>query len=1179
MFKTLHILKRSLVVAVALIASLGMSAQTQITDEAGLKAIANDLSGSYVLANDITLSGEWTPLGTETTPFTGTFDGAGHAIKNLVITSGVDNVGLFSFTNNATLTNVLLPGVNVKGNKQAGALVGQAIGSKVSKVFVSGVVAGFDHVGGIIGDVRGTADGVITTVENCLSTAFANSSAYQAGVLVGWVNYGDLSYNVALGSAVAPGNGAGGITPIIDNGAAIIMNCVAAPALLYGAGNLENQYAHSICGFKNGESTTLTSEGNLSSTSTLLYEGGTKVEDFSVLNPELQGTPTAVEELKKAATYTGLGFDAAVWTLADGKFPILKGMSYPIDGDAVVVRTLPATCAQDGSYESSAQSALGRKVTIVSDQPSIVEVDGTTLKFKAVGTANVTYTTEGDEFAKGAKLVQVVTVSGQNYNITTAQDLLNIQNNLEGDYTLGADIDMTGVEFTPLGDFRGSLDGQGHVIKGLTFNDPNRDQTALFSTSHGATITKVGIEDANLVGNANVAAFVGRAYGGKISQCYVANSYIEGRDHVASFVGDLNHDGEGDTGLTIEDCLSDAKIKSRSYQASGIAGVANGGTMQRCLFSGTVDNPGGVAGLISLIDNNDWETFPTIAADNFSAPAHLFGGVSTDERMIHLAGRGATTTNNYALASTIISKNGGTFTAGDADAIAGADVDDATARTKAFYTDKLNWDFNNTWKFFDGAEGKMYPVLAWMKAPLKSEIFDLPKDVSLLYSDGTESISLATIHGSWGQVLNYTLTEGGDKAAYEESENKIFAGNADGEYGGSGDVVVKVSNADALASVLTPTGADIFSFFVGKSGDITKISTPQEFADIQRNLQGTYELANDIDMAGFDFKGIAEGEGGTPFSGTLYGNGHKVKNLMVTVSGTGVGVFGFTSGAKFSNIAFEDFTVNAPNSNHVGFIGRASSTKFEQVALTGKVYGNDHVAVLAGDGDGSIVNNSYVNGFVYGYSQVGGFFGCTLEGGATITNSYSNSGLTAYTRGWVGGFIGLIDKANSEVTIKNCVSIGDAVSNGDGSPHFAGPFVGGNGAGDKPNAKMFFSNNLANANAIMDAAGGQDWPSKNITAEGGDVQDALAVGVVALQDKAGYADLNWDWDNVWTFDTASGYLFPVLKSIGVVANGIKTVGTTVVTDADAPLYNLSGQRVNKSYKGIVVKKGKKYLNK
>ena len=61
--------------AAAILLSSAVSAQTQITDEAGLKAIANDLNGNYVLAADITLTGQWTPLGTEASPFTGTFDG------------------------------------------------------------------------------------------------------------------------------------------------------------------------------------------------------------------------------------------------------------------------------------------------------------------------------------------------------------------------------------------------------------------------------------------------------------------------------------------------------------------------------------------------------------------------------------------------------------------------------------------------------------------------------------------------------------------------------------------------------------------------------------------------------------------------------------------------------------------------------------------------------------------------------------------------------------------------------------------------------------------------------------------------------------------------------------------------------------------------------------------------
>ena len=100
------ILKKYSALSLMFAVSLSAWSQTSITDEAGLKAIANDLGGSYVLANDISLSGEWLPVGTEEEPFTGTLDGAGHTIKGLSITSGDDNVGFFGFTEGATISNV-----------------------------------------------------------------------------------------------------------------------------------------------------------------------------------------------------------------------------------------------------------------------------------------------------------------------------------------------------------------------------------------------------------------------------------------------------------------------------------------------------------------------------------------------------------------------------------------------------------------------------------------------------------------------------------------------------------------------------------------------------------------------------------------------------------------------------------------------------------------------------------------------------------------------------------------------------------------------------------------------------------------------------------------------------------------------------------------------------------------
>lgn len=118
--------------------------------------------------------------------------------------------------------------------------------------------------------------------------------------------------------------------------------------------------------------------------------------------------------------------------------------------------------------------------------------------------------------------------------------------------------------------------------------------------------------------------------------------------------------------------------------------------------------------------------------------------------------------NNYAVASMNIGTRGAAFS-GTSDA-AGSDgetVTDAEAKTRDFYVNKLGWDFDKTWKFLEGAEGKMYPVLSWMKAPLPTEIFDLPNEnTSVLYSEGGEYLDLSPIHGSWGQDLKYNITDG-----------------------------------------------------------------------------------------------------------------------------------------------------------------------------------------------------------------------------------------------------------------------------------------------------------------------------------------------------------------------------------------------------------------------------------
>lgn len=1132
-------LRKSSALAVMLMASVAGWSQTQIADEAGLKAMANDLGGSYVLTKDITLTGEWTPVGTETAPFTGELDGAGHTIKGLTITTGKDNVGFFGFTKGATVKSVRFVGARVEGYKQAAIVVGQASNSSIEDVFTSGIVTGYDHVGGIVGDARGDASAdELTYIVNCMSAAGAFSTTYQAGVIAGWTNAGQFTNNLAVGSATAKDGGAGGVCGMLDgSGVAGFLSNVSAAGLVIGT----NNRVAGINAWKNGSGCAYGDDyDNLSSDATVYIVGGNQVAPTDLVwdsnNEGIQGEIVPAADLKVAGTYKNIGFEESVWNLSTGTYPVLKGMTLPIEGDYINVNKLPTKCALGQQHETSALSTLGRTVTITSSNPDVVEIDGTVLKFLAIGNSTVTFTTAGDNFSKGATVTLNVEVSGINYAITTPDDLSSIRYDLAGNYTIENDIDMSGIEWSPIGEFTGTLDGKGHYIKNLTFNNPDQNDVALFSATRGATIKNVGMMNANIVGNANTAAIVGQAYGGEISACAVVNSYLEGRDHVASIAGNMTLN-DGTPGL-ISDCISDSRIVTRSYQSAGISGVFNGGEIKNCLFSGTVTNPGTTSGgIISLNESGDQAAY---LHHNVVAASHIYGAPF---RIGNPDNKAITFEENYALITTFCGGNAGNATTmdneSDPSSNHGKNVDVDQLRSKKFYTETMGWDFDNTWKFIEGAEGNMYPVLKWMNAPLPSVIYDMPQNKTLLYKEGFEFVSLDCIHGSWGQPLAITVTSGSDIATYVEDENALYAGDENGYFVERGDVVVAVAPAAEAAPFFTMSGENTFSVYIGREGDLTPIATAQDFININKNLAGDYELTADIDLAGVEFEGIANA--GEAFTGSIEGNGHVVRNARVSFSsGSDLGIFGKTNGAEFKNIAFVDFSVAASSCNHVGFIGSASATKFDQVAVIGHVTGNDHAAIFAGDASGAEFNNCYVDGTVKAGSQIGGFAGCTLEGGMTATNSYFNGQLTATFRGWVGGFVGLIDKSNSEVTITNCASVGDCLAaQASGTPKVTAPFIAGNGAGENPNAIVFFSDNIFNNSAVMDAD--TEWPSMKETADGGDVISASGCQMTDMQSSAVYENIGWDFENVWTFDTSDNYLYPVLKKFGSLVTGIEDI--------------------------------------
>ena len=159
-----------------------------VTSADGLMNIAKLVNGgktdiNITLTADIDLTGKnWTPIGTSfSNKYTGTFDGGGHTIKGLTVTTNDQFVGLFGYLDRAgTVKNVVMEDIQITSNHvlmsgNTGGVVGSSWGT-IENCSVSGNVSGTDCVGGVVGGQK--AGSII----GCSSSATVKGTRYVGGV-------------------------------------------------------------------------------------------------------------------------------------------------------------------------------------------------------------------------------------------------------------------------------------------------------------------------------------------------------------------------------------------------------------------------------------------------------------------------------------------------------------------------------------------------------------------------------------------------------------------------------------------------------------------------------------------------------------------------------------------------------------------------------------------------------------------------------------------------------------------------------------------------------------------------------------------------------------------------------------------------------------------------------------
>lgn len=240
-------------------ADTSAGAAYKISTEEGLRAFAAavkaddgkgtyNLSGvSFYLANDIALTGTWTPVGNAALYpgdfFAGTFDGCGHTISGL----NVQGQGLFAAINQATIRNLNVSGTvsstvnyvgGIVGKVQAGTIENCSFSGSVSSskksAYVGGIAGGLYSANVTISGCANTADvtggyagGILgywrkaATIQNCYNTGSITGSDKAAGI-VAHLNKGTIEkcYSIgAVGGAAAQKGGIFGFS------GAAVKNC------------------------------------------------------------------------------------------------------------------------------------------------------------------------------------------------------------------------------------------------------------------------------------------------------------------------------------------------------------------------------------------------------------------------------------------------------------------------------------------------------------------------------------------------------------------------------------------------------------------------------------------------------------------------------------------------------------------------------------------------------------------------------------------------------------------------------------------------------------------------------------------------------------------------------------------------------------------------------------------
>ena len=320
-------------------------------------------------------------------------------------------------------------------------------------------------------------------------------------------------------------------------------------------------------------------------------------------NPTLEFTHRTARvtiELKPGTGFTSVaGATVSLVSLSadNGNPTAIK--TYNASGNTYEALTAPQTVAAGKPF---VKVELGGGTFYFRPQNNVVLEAGSRYKYTVkVNTTGLTlegctigsWADGGGESGAAEDLGYIYDSNTKTYTVYNADGLMNIAELVNGgktdiNITLTADIDLTGKNWTPIGtdydnSYKGTFDGGGHTITGLTFTT-NDEYVGLFGwLNRAGTVKNVVMEGVQITSHQIYGGSIGGVVGyswGTIENCSVSGS-VSGTVYVGGVVG-------AQIGGSITGCSSSATVKG-TVDVGGVAGQTNSNaTMTACYATGNV---------------------------------------------------------------------------------------------------------------------------------------------------------------------------------------------------------------------------------------------------------------------------------------------------------------------------------------------------------------------------------------------------------------------------------------------------------------------------------------------------------------------------------------------------------------------------------------------------------------